>query len=133
MTNPVEQMAEIIETIAIFLAHESEEHGGYAWGSLAHYTQVCYIREAERLKNTLSKAGYRPESERVPPELTVLTDEDIEAVKLSDEEYEKLLSDMENYQPKEFKGAYFNAEKEKIIKHKIAQAQLDHTKKDMEE
>jgi len=106
MTNPaVEKMAEIINT-----------------EFMKHYPPGNFKASAQ----ALSDAGYLK-----PPELTVLTDEDIEAVKLSDEEYEKLLSDMENYQPKEFKGAYFNAEKEKIIKHKIAQAQLDHTKKEL--
>jgi len=54
----------------------------------------------------------------------LLSDEEIEQVELSKEEYKALSNAMESYQPECFKGAFFNAEESKLRKRKIAQAQL---------
>ena len=53
----------------------------------------------------------------------LLTDEQIMAVKPTPEEYEALDAASKSYEPRAFSGCFFNEEKDKLVKHKIAAAQ----------
>jgi hypothetical protein len=53
-----------------------------------------------------------------------LTDEEIEAVKPTQEECAKITAAMELYKPPEFKGCFANDEYDKLTKRKIAEAQF---------
>lgn len=107
----------------------------YDWGYANEYFRGSnkvwnFVDDAEPEKDGARDLAIKILGLLKPPELTLLSEEEIQNIRLTHHEYVELRTKADKY--KSNSGLYFDNEADKIIKQKIAQAQLDHNRKEVE-